>query len=161
MVLLRVLSVEAAYQGVSWTTVVLVAGMLPLSTALVQSGAAEIVADGLVSVVGSMGPTALLVGLFLVTAIFGQLISNMATALIVIPIALVAATDMGVSVRPILMSVTIAASAAYLTPIATPVNMMVMGPAGYRFGDYWRMGLVMTIITFIVAVFLVPVIWPF
>jgi di/tricarboxylate transporter len=161
MVLLRVLSVEAAYQGVSWTTVVLVAGMLPLSTALVQSGAAEIVADGLVTVVGSMGPTALLIGLFLVTAIFGQLISNMATALIVIPIALVAATDMGVSVRPILMSVTIAASAAYLTPIATPVNMMVMGPAGYRFGDYWRMGLVMTIITFIVAVFLVPVIWPF
>jgi len=161
MVLLRVLSIEAAYRGISWTTVILVAGMLPLSTALVQSGAAGQIADALVSVVGNLGPTALLIGLFVVTAVFGQLISNMATALIVIPIALVAATDMGVSVRPVLMSLTIAASAAYLTPIATPVNMMVMGPAGYRFGDYWRLGIVMMAITFVVAIFLVPLIWPF
>jgi di/tricarboxylate transporter len=161
MVLLRVLSVEAAYRGISWTTVVLVAGLLPLSTALVQSGAADQIAEVLVSVVGSLGPTALLIGLFVVTVVFGQLISNMATALIVIPIAIVAATDMGVSIRPVLMSLTIAASAAYLTPIATPVNMMVMGPGGYRFGDYWRMGLVMIAITFVVAIFLVPLIWPF
>ena len=106
------------------------------------------------------GPIALLAGLFVVTAVFGQLISNMATALIMIPIAVVAATDMGV-IRPVLMSLTIAASAAYLTPIATPVNMMVMGPGGYRFGDYWRLGLPLLLLTFVVAVFLVPVIWPF
>jgi di/tricarboxylate transporter len=161
MVLLRVLTVDAAYRGISWTTVVLVAGMIPLSTALVQTGAADVIADALVSVVGGLGPMALLAGLFIVTAVFGQLISNMATALIVIPIAVVAATDMGVSIRPVLMSLTIAASAAYLTPIATPVNMMVMGPGGYRFGDYWRLGLPMLLITFVVAVFLVPVIWPF
>jgi di/tricarboxylate transporter len=161
MVLLRVLSVDAAFKGINWTTVVLVGGMLPLSTALVQSGAAEQIADAMLAVIGDFGPSALLVGLFVVTVVFGQLISNMATALIVIPIALVAATDMGVSVRPVLMSLTIAASAAYLTPIATPVNMMVMGPGGYRFGDYWRMGLVMILITFVVAVFLVPLIWPF
>jgi di/tricarboxylate transporter len=135
--------------------------MIPLSTALVQSGAAQQIADALLSVVGNLGPTALLIGLFVVTVTFGQLISNMATALIVIPIAVVAAADMGVSIRPILMSLTIAASAAYLTPIATPVNMMVMGPAGYRFGDYWRLGLVMIAITFVVAVLLVPLIWPF
>jgi di/tricarboxylate transporter len=78
-----------------------------------------------------------------------------------IPIAVVAATDMGVSIRPVLMSLTVAASAAYLTPIATPVNMMVMGPGGYRFGDYWRLGLVLLLLTFVVAVLLVPVIWPF
>jgi len=161
LVLLRVLSVEAAYRGISWTTVVLVAGMIPLSTAMTQTGAAGVIADALVAVVRPLGPTALLAGLFLVTAVFGQLISNMATALIVIPIALAAAADLGVDVRPVLMSVTIAASAAYLTPVATPVNLMVMGPAGYRFGDYWKLGLPLLGVTFVVAVLVVPLIWPF
>jgi di/tricarboxylate transporter len=128
---------------------------------MVQTGGAELIADALVAVVGDLGPYALLAGLFIVTATFGQLISNMATALIMIPIAVVAATDMGVSVRPVLMSLTIAASAAYLTPIATPVNMMVMGPGGYRFGDYARLGVPLLLLTFVVAVLLVPLIWPF
>jgi di/tricarboxylate transporter len=161
LVVTRVLTPEAAYRGISWTTVVLVAGMIPLSTAMTQTGAADLIADTLVSAVGGLGPYALLAGLFLVTAVFGQLISNMATALIVIPIAIAAAGELGVDVRPVLMSVTIAASAAYLTPVATPVNLMVMGPAGYRFGDYWRLGLPLLGVTFLVAVFLVPVIWPF
>jgi di/tricarboxylate transporter len=161
LVLTRVLTPEAAYRGISWTTVVLVAGMLPLSTAMTQTGAADLIATALVAGVGDLGPYALLAGLFLVTAVFGQLISNMATALIVIPVAIAAAADLGVDVRPVLMSVTIAASAAYLTPVATPVNLMVMGPAGYRFGDYWRLGLPLLALTFVVAVFLVPLIWPF
>jgi di/tricarboxylate transporter len=161
LVVTRVLTSEAAYRGISWTTVVLVAGMIPLSTAMTQTGAADLIADALVAAVGGLGPYALLAGLFVVTAVFGQLISNMATALIVIPIALAAAAELGVDVRPVLMSVTIAASAAYLTPVATPVNLMVMGPAGYRFGDYWRLGLPLLGVTFLVAVFLVPVIWPF
>jgi di/tricarboxylate transporter len=160
MVLLRVLSMEGAYRGISWTTVILVAGMIPISTALIETGSAEVIADQLVNLVGALGPLALLAALFVVTAFFGQLISNMATALIVIPIAVVAATDLGISVRPILMSVTVAASAAYLTPIATPVNLMVMGPAGYRFGDYWKLGVPLLLVTFVVAVLLVPVIWP-
>ena len=161
LVVTRVLTSEAAYRGISWTTVVLVAGMIPLSTAMTQTGAADLIADALVGAVGGFGPYALLAGLFVVTAVFGQLISNMATALIVIPIALAAAGELGVDVRPVLMSVTVAASAAYLTPVATPVNLMVMGPAGYRFGDYWRLGLPLLGVTFLVAVFLVPVIWPF
>jgi di/tricarboxylate transporter len=161
LVLLRVVSVETAYRGISWTTVVLVAGMIPLSTAMTQTGAAGLIADQLVAIVGNAGPHALLAGLFLVTAVFGQLISNMATALIVIPIAIAAAVDLGVDVRPVLMSVTIAASAAYLTPVATPVNLMVMGPAGYRFGDYWKLGLPLLGVTFVVAVFVVPLFWPF
>jgi di/tricarboxylate transporter len=160
LVLTRVLSPETAYRGISWTTVVLVAGMIPLSTAMTETGAAGLIADGLVAVVGTMGPYALLAGLFIVTAVFGQLISNMATALIVIPVAIAAAADLGVDVRPVLMSVTIAASAAYLTPVATPVNLMVMGPAGYRFGDYWKLGLPLLGVTFVVAVFVVPLIWP-
>ena len=161
LVVTRVLTSEAAYRGISWTTVVLVAGMIPLSTAMTQTGAADLIADALIDVVGGLGPYALLAGLFIVTAVFGQLISNMATALIVIPIALAAAGELGVDVRPVLMSVTVAASAAYLTPVATPVNLMVMGPAGYKFGDYWRLGLPLLGVTFLVAVFLVPVIWPF
>lgn len=161
LVLSRVLTADAAYRGISWTTVVLVAGMIPLSTAMTETGAAGVIADALVAGVGGLGPYALLAGLFVVTAVFGQLISNMATALIVIPIAIAAATELGVDVRPVLMSVTIAASAAYLTPVATPVNLMVMGPAGYRFGDYWKLGLPLLGVTFLVAVFLVPVIWPF
>ena len=160
LVLLRVVSPEGAYRSINWTTVVLVAGMIPLSAAMTETGAAGLIADLLVGVVGNLGPYALLAGLFLVTAVFGQLISNTATALIVIPIAIAAAGDLGVDVRPVLMSVTIAASAAYLTPVATPVNLMVMEPAGYKFGDYWRLGLPLLAVTFLVAVFLVPVVWP-
>lgn len=161
MVLLRVLSMQQAYRGINWTTVVLVAAMFPLSTAMVESGAADRIAEELVRVVGGAGPTALLAGLFVITAVFGQLISNMATALIMIPIAISAATGLGISVQPVLMSLTVAAAAALLTPVATPVNLMVMGPGGYRFGDYWRLGIVVMVVFFVAAVFLVPVFWPF
>jgi di/tricarboxylate transporter len=116
----RVLSVEEAYRGISWTTVILVAGMIPLSTAMVETGAAARLADALVDIVGQTSPYALLAGLFLLTAALGQLISNMATALIVIPIALQAAKDINVSARPVLMCVTVSAAAALLTPVATP-----------------------------------------
>ncbi len=161
MVLLRVVTPEGAYRSISWTTIVLIAGMIPLSTAMTKTGAADLIADNLVSAIGNLGPYALLIGLFLITAILGQLISNMATALIVIPIAAAAALDLGVSVQPVLMSVTVAAAASFLTPVATPVNMMVMGPGGYRFGDYWKLGLVFMLMFFLVSVFLVPVFWPF
>lgn len=161
MVLLKVLRPEQAYRAVNWTTVVLVGAMIPVSTAMVQSGAPELLARQLVAAVGDAGPYALLTGLFVLTAALGQLISNMATALIVIPIALSAATELGVSARPVLMSVTVAAAAALLTPVATPVNMMVMEPGGYRFGDYWKLGLPIMALYFAVAVFLVPVFWRF
>jgi di/tricarboxylate transporter len=94
------------------------------------------------------------------TAILSQLISNTATALIIIPIAVVAAAEIGVSPRPVLMSVAVAA-AAFLTPVATPTNLMVMGPGGYQFGDYWKLGLPLMIWFFLVATFLIPLIWPF
>jgi di/tricarboxylate transporter len=161
MVLLRVITVEQAYRGVSWTTVVIVGAMIPMSTALQQTGAAGQLADALVAVVGDAGPRALLLGLFVLTASLGQLISNTATALIVIPIAISAAADLDVSVQPVLMTVTIAAAASFLTPVATPANMMVMGPGGYRFGDYWKLGLPMLLWFLVVAVLVVPVFWAF
>ena len=135
--------------------------MIPLSTAMTQTGAAAKLADILVDVVGDAGPYALLAGLFVLTAALGQLISNMATALIVIPIALETAKDLAVSARPLVMCVTVAAAAALLTPVATPANLMVMEPGGYRFTDYWKLGLPLLVLYGVVAVGLVPVFWRF
>lgn len=159
MVLTKVLNVDQAYRSVNWTTVILVGAMTPLSIAMEQTGAANLIAEGLVHSVGNAGPFALLGGLFLLTAILGQLISNTATALIIIPIAVAAATELGLSPRPVLMSVAIAAAASFLTPVATPVNLMVMGPGGYKFGDYWKLGLPLLLWFFLVATFGVPLIF--
>jgi di/tricarboxylate transporter len=161
MVLLGAITVEQAYRSINWTTVILVGAMTPLSTAMSQSGAAKLLADGLVGLVGGAGPYALLAGLFLLTATLGQLISNTATALIIFPIAVAAAHEVGISARPVLMSVNVAAAASFLTPVATPVNLMVMGPGGYEFGDYWKLGLPCLLLFFVAAVFLVPVFWSF
>ncbi len=161
LVLSRVVTMRQAYRSVNWTIVVMVAAMIPLSVAVERSGAAEDIAGGLVDIVGGAGPHALLLGLFIITAVFGQLISNTATALIMIPIAISAATDIGISVRPVMMSLTVAAAGAFLTPIATAANLMVMDPAGYRFGDYWKFGVVMLLLFMAASVLLVPVFWPF
>jgi di/tricarboxylate transporter len=161
LILLGVLTVEQAYRAINWTTIILIAAMMPLSTAMSQTGAAEMLGETLVRLVGDAGPYALLAGLFLLTGILGQLISNTATALIIIPIATAAAGEIGISPLPVLMSVAVAAAASFLTPVATPVNLMVMGPAGYRFGDYWKLGLPLMLWFFAVAVLLVPIVWPF
>ena len=161
LVLLRVLTVDQAYRAINWTTVILVGAMLPLSTAMEKTGAANLMATTLIHLIGDAGPYALLAGLFVLTAVLGQLISNTATALIMIPIAMAAAAEIGVSPRPVLMCVAVASAAAFLTPIATPVNLMVMGPGGYRFGDYWKLGLPLLLLFFVVATFLVPAFWHF
>lgn len=161
LVLLRILNVEQCYRAIDWTTVILVAAMMPLSTAMVQTGAAEMMADGLVAMAAGGSPTILLAGLFILTAVLGQLISNTATALIIIPVGVAAASAMDVSPLPVLMTIAVAAAAAFLTPIATPTNLMVMRPGGYAFGEYWKFGLPMMIWFFIVGVFIVPLVWRF
>lgn len=160
MVLLRVVTVDQAHRAMAWSTLILVAAMIPLSTAITDSGVANDVAKGLIDAIGGGGPYALMAGLFLITAVLGQMISNTATALILIPVAISVATEGGYSPLTMLMCLNVAAAAALLTPIATPANLMVMNPAGYRFGDYWRFGLVVMAVYFVIAVFLVPVIWP-
>jgi di/tricarboxylate transporter len=156
-----IVTVEESYRAIHWTTVILVGAMMPISTAMMQSGAAQVAADQLVALTGSAGPMALLAGLFVVTASLGQIMSNTATTMLVIPIAMGAAAGMGVSPYPVLMSLCIAGSASFLTPIATTSNMMVMGPGGYAFGDYWKLGLPLMIWFFVIAVFFVPLIWRF
>jgi di/tricarboxylate transporter len=156
-----VLTMEQAYRGIQWTTVILVAGMIPLSTAMSETGAAERLADQLVDVVAGLGPRALLLGLVLLTFVLGQLISNTATVLVMIPISLSAAEELAISPKPVLMALCVASSAAFLTPVATPANLMVMEPGGYRFTDYWKLGLALMTVFGGVAVLLVPVFWSF
>lgn len=161
VVLSGIMTVEHAYRAINWTTVIMVAAMMPLSTAMEKTGAAQLMAEQLVAAVGDLGPYALLGGLFVLTAVLGQLISNTATALIVIPIGVAAAKVLGMSPEPVLMSTAVAAAASFLTPIATPTNLMVMGPGGYAFGDYWKLGLPLMIWFFVVATFYVPLVWRF
>jgi len=161
MVLLRVVTLGQAHRSISWTTLILVGGMIPLSTAIQVSGTADLIANGLVDAVGTASPTLLLLGIVGVTVVLGQLISNMATALIVAPIAIAIAGETGISPLPLLMGVAVASAAAFLTPVATPANTMVLGPGAYRFGDYWKLGLPLVLLFVLVATLLVPVFWPF
>ena len=154
-----ILNVDQVYRSINWTTVILVGAMMPLSVAIQQTGAAQLLAEGLVAWVGDSEPRVLLAGLFVLTAVLGQVISNTATALIIIPISVVAATQMGIAPEPVLMAVCIAAAASFMTPVATPTNLMVMEPGSYKFTDYWKFGLPFMIWFFIVAVFWVPLIW--
>ncbi len=160
MVLLRVVTVNQAHRSMSWTTIILVAAMIPLSNAITDSGAAESIATGLIDAVGDGGPYVIMTGIFLITALLGQMISNTATALILIPITVSIAAEGGYSPMTMLMCLNVAAAAALLTPIATPANLMVMEPAGYKFGDYWKLGLPVMGVYYVVAVLLVPLIWP-
>ncbi len=160
MVLLRVVTPPQAYRAVSWETVVLVGGLIPLSVAIQDSGAADSIANAIVGVVPAGNSHLLLVALFVLTAVLGQVVSNTATVLIVTPIAVSAAAETGTALAPVLMLVAVAGAASFLTPIATPANMMVMGPGGYRFGDYWKLGIVTMLAWLVVCVLLIPVFWP-
>ena len=161
LVLSRTVTPAQAYRSISWTTVVLIAGMIPLSTAFIQTGTADLIAQQLLALLGDSSAYVALAALCVLTLVLGQLISNTATVLIVAPIAVSVAGAMGVSVQPFMMALTVVAAAAFLTPIATPANLMVMEPGGYRFGDYWKLGLPLALIFLLFAVFYVPLIWPF
>ncbi|MDQ7991112.1 MAG: SLC13 family permease, partial [Propionicimonas sp.] len=161
VVLTGVLKPSEAYRAVSWTTVVLIAGMMPLSTAFASTGTAYLIARWLLDLGAAASPHLALAALCLLTAVLGQLISNAATVLIMVPIAVALATDLHVSVLPFMMALAVAGAAAFLTPVATPANMMVLEPGGYRFGDYWRLGLPLLGAYLVVAVGWVPLFWPF
>jgi di/tricarboxylate transporter len=161
LVLTRVLTVPQVYRSIQWTTVVLIAGLIPLSTAFIETGAAELVADRLLDIVGTASPHLALLVLCLLTLVLGQVISNTATVLVVLPIAVSVAAALEASVQPFMMALTVVGAAAFFTPIATPVNLMVMEPGGYRFGDYWRLGAPLAFAYVIIAVLWVPLIWPF
>jgi di/tricarboxylate transporter len=161
LVVTNTVSVSRAYHSISWTTVVLIAGMIPLSTAVLTTGAADLMAGWLLDAVGSTGPRVALLALVVLTVGLGQFISNTATVLIIAPVAVAVATTLDLSVQPFMIALAVAGAASFLTPIATPANMMVMAPGGYGFGDYWKLGLPLAVLFIAVAVFYVPVMWPF
>lgn len=161
MVLLRVLKIEQAYRALNGTALIMIASLIPLSTAMYQTGAAALIADRLVEIAGSRSPYLLVAILFLMTTLLSQIISSSAAALITIPIATAAATEIGISPRTALVSVAVGAAAAFLMPISSTVNLMVLGPGGYRFGDYWKLGLLLMLWFFAVTTVLVPLMWPF
>ncbi len=161
LVLTKCVSMKDAYRSINWESVVLIAGMLPVATALEKTGGAELIANGLAMSLGPIGPMALLAGLFLLTSFFSQFISNTATAVLVAPIAVDTAIGLGVSPYPVLMTVAIAASTAFATPVASPVNTLVMGPGGYGFNHFVKVGIPLQIIVLLLTLLLVPLIFPF
>jgi di/tricarboxylate transporter len=161
MVLTRCLTMEDAYRFIEWPAVFLIAGMLPLGIAMERTGAARFLADGMVSATGELGPRAVLAGLFLLTSLATQVIPTAALVVLMSPIALNAAADLGVSPYPLMMTVAMAASASLSSPVSHPANTLIMGPGGYRFVDYVRVGLPLTFLIFLIVVVLVPILWPF
>lgn len=152
----RCLSAEEAYRSIQWQSVVLIAGMLPLATAFELTGGVRLVADGMVAAFGGSGELVLLAGIYLLTASLGQLMSNTATAVLLAPVALGAATTVGVAPEGALMMVALASAASFCTPMATPVNTLVVGPGAYRFVDFVRVGLPLQLLMAAVGLVLIP-----
>ncbi|WP_394970996.1 SLC13 family permease [uncultured Croceitalea sp.] len=150
-----------AYKGISWTSVVMIAAMIPMGVALQKTGVAQMAANGLVDYLGAIHPSVLLGGIFLLTTGFSQTINNSATAVLMAPIAIIAASSLGVSPKPFMIAVAISASTAFLTPVGTTTNAMVMVAGGYKFMDYVKVGAPLLILFFIVTILIVPMIWPF
>lgn len=157
----RCIDMESAYKAIHWPTLILIVGMLPFATALNNTGGIDLAVNGLVSLVGDKGPHVMLCSLFLVCATIGLFVSNTATAVLMAPIAISAAQQMGVSPYPFAMIIAIAASAAFMTPVSSPVNTMVLAPGGYKFGDFIKVGVPFTILIMIVSVFVIPMLFPF
>jgi di/tricarboxylate transporter len=161
MILLRCLTMEEAYRYIEWPAVFLIAGMLPLGIAMEQTGAASLIANGVIAAVGGLGPHAIIFGIYLLTAMATQIIPTAALVVLMAPIAFNTATDLSISPFPLMMTVAIAASASFSSPVSHPANVMIMGPGGYRFMDYVRVGLPLTLLVLIITVILVPIVWPF
>lgn len=161
MILGGCLNPNQAYRAISWQSVILIAAMIPMSTALEVTGGADLVANVLVNTLGSLGNLVLLAGIFLLTVTFSQVISNTATAVLIAPIVIGTAAGLGVSPLPLMMGVAVGASTAFMTPIASTTNLMVMSPGGYAFKDYVRIGLPLVVLFLLVTLLLVPLIWPF
>ncbi|EPY3986281.1 SLC13 family permease [Klebsiella pneumoniae] len=157
----RCINAESAYKAIHWPSIILIVGMMPFVLALQKTGGVDLVVKGLMDVAGGEGPYLMLGCLFVMCAAIGLFISNTATAVLMAPIALAAAKSMGVSPYPFAMVVAMAASAAFMTPVSSPVNTLVLGPGKYSFSDFVKIGVPFTILVMVVCVLLIPVLFPF
>lgn len=161
MILTGCLTMEEAYQSIEWKAIFLIAGMLPLGIAMEQTGAASFLAEGMVGLVGGLGPVAVMAGLFILAALASQVMPNPAVAVLLAPIAFNTANDLGISPYPLMMAVAVSASAAFLSPVGHSANILVMGPGGYRFADYTKVGIPLTLVVLLIVLVAVPIFWPF
>ena len=157
----RCINAESAYKAIHWPSIILIVGMMPFALALQKTGGVDLVVKGLMDVAGGEGPYLMLGCLFMMCAAIGLFISNTATAVLMAPIALAAAKSMGVSPYPFAMVVAMAALAAFMTPVSSPVNTLVLGPGKYSFSDFVKIGVPFTILVMVVCVLLIPVLFPF
>jgi di/tricarboxylate transporter len=154
-------SADCAYRSVSWQIIVLIACMLPMATALEKTGGVAFMADSITTALGGAGPIVVMAGLYVITSLFGVFISNTATAVLFLPVAILAATEVGVSPLPFVMAVTYAASMSFATPVSTPPNAMVMAAGKYKFLDYMKVGIPLQVIVGVVVILLLPLLFPF
>ncbi|HHO55687.1 MAG TPA: SLC13 family permease, partial [Trueperaceae bacterium] len=160
VVLTGCIPMSRIYKSIGWTSVIMIAAMIPMGVALQKTGTAQLIANNLVSSLGAIHPIALLAGIYLLTTAFSQVISNSATAVLMAPIALLAAASLNLSPEPFMIVVAVSASTAFLTPIGTTTNAMVISSGGYKFMDYFKLGAPLLILLFAVTMLLVPIIWP-
>ncbi len=160
MVLTKCLSMDEAYEAIEWRAIMLIAGMLSLGIAMGETGVTTLLAHHVLESFAFMGPQGILAGLFLVTCLFAQIMPTAAVAVLMAPIALITAGDMGLSPYALMMVVAIGSSSSFLSPVGHPVNLLVMGIGGYRFTDYTKVGLPLVILFGLIAVFVLPIFWP-
>lgn len=160
-VLFRTMSPDEAYRSVSLSTLVLIAGMLPLADALDRTGGTDLIVAGLLDALGEAGPRAVMAALFMLTATLGLVLSNTASAVLVAPIAITTGEALGISPYPLAISVLIAASAAFSTPVSTPVVTLVVAPGGYSFSDFLKLGVPLTLLVCLVTVLVTPFLFPY
>jgi di/tricarboxylate transporter len=160
MVLVGCLSMEEAYRAIEWKVVFLIAGMLPLGAAIENTGLAQMAATALIAAVGDLGTRWVVAALFTVTVLATQIVPTAALVVLMAPVALSTASTLGISPHLLMMTVAISASASFASPLSHPAHLLVMGPGGYRFTDYAKVGVPLTIVVMLVSVWLLPVLWP-
>lgn len=157
----RCIDLQSAYKAIHWPSIILIVGMMPFAQALQKTGGVDLVVRGLMELGGGYGPQAMLACLFILCAATGLFISNTATAVLMAPVALAAAKSMGVSPYPFAMAVAMAASAAFMTPVSSPVNTLVLGPGRYSFSDFVKLGVPFTLMVMVICVVMIPLLFPF
>ena len=160
MVLTGCLNMEQAYRAIDWRAIFLIAGMLPLGTAMQQTGAAAYLAGQVMILLGDAGPWPVIGGLYVVTAVATMIIPTAALVVLMSPIVMSAMGDLGLQPETAMMAIALAASASFTSPISHPANILVMGPGGYRFVDYLKIGVPLTLVIFVTVMFLLPIFWP-
>ncbi len=160
MVISGCLNMEQAYRAIDWRAVFLIAGMLPLGVAMQTTGAASFVAAEVMGLLGGLGPWSVIAGLYMLTALATMIVPTAALVVLMSPIVLSASAEMGIEPQTAMMAIAMAASASFTSPISHPANILVMGPGGYKFSDYIKIGVPLTLVIFVAVMFLLPIFWP-